>query len=342
MPTNSESTEKLKQYSPYPFMAGFAAGGSIAAITFPIEGFKKWRQTPPDLRQKFRLYRGFPVFFLNIAPTTAIQFGVQAAAEDKEKSKQAFRLTPKVIGECFSSGAIGALSATVVEGCIAQQQLFKGNLYQTIKGMILTNPLRPWRSYPMIAIRDGIFTTWMFGISKRVQTELEPEYGKGVSITAAAVIGIPGALISHPVDTIASRMQQVSSFRDKGVRSPKAYAQFVEQWVAAEKERVVKLHNSDPTLFKKVETQAEGMRNYSKDIMPLLSCEKRPAYEAIVRHVIRDGIGKLWAGATARCFLFPFYMIALPKLYDTIIQYMPQNTQSSDSDINMPSVPGLR
>ena len=187
--------------------SGFAAGTFISNASFPLEGVKKLAQAGIDRRaHQVPLYRGSAIFAANIIPTTTIQFTMHSAL--KKIIKEESPVYQKFISD-LSCGAAGALVGTVVENTIIRQQQMSCGPKHAILDMFKYGLSRPWKSYGLIAMRDSIFTAWMFCINDRIKQAAQDRYGDHALLPAAILSGTMGALLSHPFDTMATRMQRV-------------------------------------------------------------------------------------------------------------------------------------
>ena len=188
------------------FFAGSMAGLFIAYTTFPLEAMKKLRQVGIK-RAEYGVpfYRGSAVFAGNIIPTTALQFGINNllspwAGNDAPKYQQ--------FAVAMASGIGGAVTATFVENTIIRQQVMRCGPIAAIQDMAAQSYLRPWKSFPLIAGRDAIFTAWMFIVAPTVRTHVDATYGSSYILPASIAIGVLGATLSHPFDTMATRLQK--------------------------------------------------------------------------------------------------------------------------------------
>lgn len=187
-------------------MSSTVAGIFTAYGSFPAESYKKYIQSSQTGR--FHPYRGSTIFAVNIIPTTAIQLTTDGylhtfMQKDAPHSHK--------IAASFYCGVQGAILATVVENCILHQQLHKLGPTSTMLKMIKHSPLRPWKSFSMIAMRDGIFTSYMLWAGKETE-----EYAKRImpaSYTPIAkfAVSILGTAISQPFDVIGTHMQKTDN-----------------------------------------------------------------------------------------------------------------------------------
>ncbi len=188
------------------FVSSVAAGTTIAYTFFPAEAYKKYLQNIKQgvTPKKFYPYRGSLIFAVNIVPTTTIQVTTDGYIQ---KYLQADASVPQKIAGSFYCGVQGALFATVVENCILKQQNEEIKPLEALRRMARVSPLRPWKSYSMIATRDGIFTAYMLGISKETE-KFSKQFNSNYAYYALNFgIGVLGTALSHPFDSIATHMQ---------------------------------------------------------------------------------------------------------------------------------------
>jgi hypothetical protein len=69
-----------------------------------------------------------------------------------------------------------------------------------------------WRSFPLIAGRDAIFTAFMFGAQPMVQP-LAAAWGEHGDIALNLPLAVVGAALSHPLDTVATQLQMAHERR---------------------------------------------------------------------------------------------------------------------------------
>lgn len=205
------------------FKQNFYSGLSVSLVLFPFEAMKKLLQVSgfkfllTDAREslkkfmnlsrtyKFEAFRGCPIFCLNIIPTTFIQLLSNDLLEPhvpKGPNEQYWRYAKDM-----GCGMFGATFATIVEGCITRQTMLQCNFLKALRTIASQGIFKLWTSYPLIAMRDGIFTSFLFGIKPRFN---EATKGRDpVSTLALSIcLNTSGAVISHPFDTIATNKQK--------------------------------------------------------------------------------------------------------------------------------------
>lgn len=190
--------------------SSIVAGMTVSYTTFPLEGLKKHLASGIS-HQDFKLWRGSLVFALNIVPTTTIQLMTDRFLKRFVNENSS---TPLRLLQSAYCGFQGAFFATFVENCIARQQVLKSGLSFAIKDMFQQGYLRPWKSFPLIATRDSIFTLFMLLINPEVKQYCAAVYPGNTyaSYLMTFMVGFIGAFLSHPFDTMGTRMQRTHEF----------------------------------------------------------------------------------------------------------------------------------
>lgn len=198
--------------------SNLAAGVVVAYGTFPLEGLKKhiqqlkepvnlYKLTDLKYMQKtfegFQFYRGSSIFAANIVPATAIQLTV-----DDMVKQYAQPNTMTYNGLALLPGVLGSFTGVVVENCVARQQVMKCGPSEAMADMFAQGYLRPWKSLPLIATRDGIFTACMFSANDELAGLAEDHFGIYASYAVRLMVSALGAGLSHPFDTLATQMQR--------------------------------------------------------------------------------------------------------------------------------------
>jgi len=156
-------------------------------------------------------YRGLPVAVCSIAPVTCIQFvannvalrrfGAESTASDSQ------RLAAGVL-----SGFASALAQSPMQLVEINQQNHGFSMVATARRVVEAHGFRGlYAGYPMTAIREGIFVTSYMAaaplLRKRLQ-ERHPHLSEGMAVAASAIVaGGVGAALSHPADTLKTRLQ---------------------------------------------------------------------------------------------------------------------------------------
>ena len=182
-------------------------GAAVSASLFPLEAYKKWRQSlGQTLAIKPKPWRGMPIFASNIVPTTAIQLladhHIRPLVPPDSPAADLFA--------SLTCGMLGATFAVIVENTVARQQKMESGAIAAFKDMIRAGGIRRMlKSYPLIAARDGLFTICLFTVNPaltRWAKHAFPDRSVSPFVTCAP-LAVTGALLTHPFDTLATRMQ---------------------------------------------------------------------------------------------------------------------------------------
>ena len=184
-------------------VTGSAAGVAIAYSTFPAEALKKRWET--NQTTHFKYYRGSLLFAANIVPTTAIQWTTDGVV--RQYLPENAHWLQQLAASAFC-GVTGAITATPVENSVVRQQVLEVGAVPVIKDMLQQGMLRPWKTYPLIATRDGIFTMFMMSILPALDAYTKTNnYSEWSQWGANAMGSSVGAALSHPFDAVASNIQ---------------------------------------------------------------------------------------------------------------------------------------
>lgn len=210
--SNSTGIMKLlKNDTSKEFLCNTAASTVLAYSFFPFEAYKKHLQA--KIKTPFIPYRGSFVFACNFVPTSVIHLTASRFFHDLNPVNPSEKY--KFITD-IACGVLGATTATFVESCITRQQVMESTLSVALKDMFKQGLLRPWKSYPLIATRDGIFTACMFSADKMVNAitnqfftpDALGSYQKHQILAAKFIVSAFGAGLSHPFDTVATNKQK--------------------------------------------------------------------------------------------------------------------------------------
>ncbi len=213
--SNAPATENSHSHIFRNMFNAMLAGSSVAYTTFPLEARKKWKQSGQV--EKFHWFRGANVFAANIVPTTTIHFLTDRFL--KEFLPINATITQNIAASILC-GITGATTATFVENTIMRQQVMKNGPIGAIKDMLNINFYRPWKTFSYIAARDGIFTFSMFWAMPEASKWCKQNAPNYELVTPFA-ISFLGASLSHPIDTIATRLQ-MSHLKESGLKNAKA------------------------------------------------------------------------------------------------------------------------
>lgn len=180
-------------------------GVSVSVLLFPFEAQKKWRQALQAQQQggpmvRPKLTRGMTIFAANIVPTTWLQLTVWDQIDARCP-------TMPTTAKAVLSGAGGAVTATVVENVVVRQQAMTCGPRAAVADMVRQRGARGLlKSYPLIAVRDCIFTVCLFDFTRRT-AHLQRDAGFVGQAAMNVPLAVVGAGLSHPFDTVATLMQ---------------------------------------------------------------------------------------------------------------------------------------
>lgn len=205
------------------FISGSLAGAMVAIPGSLAETAKKMRQRKEVIFTETvkklikngelikaavasKLFYGVPLFIMHVAPATAIQLTTDAAFREYLPSPDSFSTS---IPRSFYCGVQGSIVATIVERTIVQQQVAGVKTLPALKQIFGKGFSHPWRTMPLISVRDGIYAMFLFNLNPfaaKFGEEKCGTVGKFAGVTLSSVIG---ATISHPCDTLATYIQDL-------------------------------------------------------------------------------------------------------------------------------------
>ena len=207
----SEQTVSNHQYINV-LIAGGVSGFTGAFTTFFFAAGKKRRQSGqafPSIselgprkwvRETFRGSIGNSVL---LTPTAVIQ-----QLSDQYWKQQGSANPSNQIAATLFSGAVGGVASTVVENMLLQQQIKKASASQALISLYEQSPTRIFRGMQMIMLREAIFGwCYLSGVVQAGNYAAE-HYGARYRMPVQILVGMMGALVSHPFDTTATTMQQ--------------------------------------------------------------------------------------------------------------------------------------
>ncbi|CAM6091843.1 unnamed protein product [Calypogeia fissa] len=158
------------------------------------------------------LYRGVGVNATSIAPIIAIQFGFNSFLQRRLTNNPTALQTVAIAG---AAGMVSSLCSGPAELLMIQQQ--KSGLSFPRQAHAVASKhgwLSIFRGLSPTAVREGIFTACYLGMKPIVQEELMLWPGHSLenrpnltSFLAASTSGLLAAVVTHPFDTIKTRMQ---------------------------------------------------------------------------------------------------------------------------------------
>lgn len=203
---------------------GAAVGSMEQALMRPTVYWKaELQQNRLELKKAVNpryCYRGLPVAVASIAPITGIQF---AATHLSMKGLQVIRGATSALQESSTSdrdailcgvfaGATSAIVQSPFQMIEINQQRQGGNVITMARRILASHGIIGlYRGVSMTACREGIFCASYMGISpfvkKRLQEE-RPDLSDTAALAASSIFaGCLGASLSHPADTIKTRLQ---------------------------------------------------------------------------------------------------------------------------------------
>jgi hypothetical protein len=198
---------------------GTVAGTAEICINSPLIYFKNTLQQPgaiisPNPKD---WYRGFGMNCAAMGPTTAMQTGINAGLEGVIPGAD---MGSKIM-RAFIAGALSATVNAPVELAIIHQQKNKTGAMETVKTLLAHGGKRViTRGWVPTGIREGAFTTGYLvafplveeaiknGLNNSVNIAMGTHATNGIAyVGAGAITGLTVAGITHPCDTIKTRMQ---------------------------------------------------------------------------------------------------------------------------------------
>jgi len=163
-------------------------------------------------------YRGLPVAVASIAPVTAVQFAAANFCLDairRTKGGAALGSEPTEM-ERFASSAFAGLASASVQSPFqlveVNQQNNGGTMASCTRKVLATHGVSGlYRGGSMTFVREGIFCSSYMAMAPYVKRRILarfPDLPDNAAMAAAAIIsGSTGAVLSHPADTIKTRLQ---------------------------------------------------------------------------------------------------------------------------------------
>lgn len=161
-------------------------------------------------------YRGLPIAVASIAPVTCVQFlanslflrGMGAVSGcDAASATDSQRFVAGLF-----SGFASAAAQSPMQLVEINQQNFGSGMAATVRRIVSCHGLAGlYTAYPMTAIREGIFVTSYMAVAPLLRREIQqrnPAMSEGVAMAASAILaGGVGAAMSHPADTLKTKLQ---------------------------------------------------------------------------------------------------------------------------------------
>jgi hypothetical protein len=162
-------------------------------------------------------YRGLAVAVASIAPITAVQF---SSSHVYGKAIRRHRGTasdaPLSDVDAMTTGIAAGMTSSLVQSPFqlveVNQQRSGGNMFSTARQVIAAHGVTGlFRGQTMTAVREGIFCCSYAAVApilKRKILEKRPDLPEGQALAAASIAsGSFGAFLSHPFDTLKTRLQ---------------------------------------------------------------------------------------------------------------------------------------
>jgi len=160
-------------------------------------------------------YRGLPLAIASIAPITCIQFGANSLFSSTMKAAKGGNSELNDAERLLSAVMAGAASALVQ--CPSQlvevnQSNHGSSMLATARRVVSQNGLLGlYRGYTMGATREGIFCSSYMAINPMVKSELQKQdleiSDNTATLISSVFSGTLGAALSHPADTLKTRLQ---------------------------------------------------------------------------------------------------------------------------------------
>ncbi|KAL3684991.1 hypothetical protein R1sor_003013 [Riccia sorocarpa] len=156
------------------------------------------------------LYRGLFVNAGSIAPVSAIQFGVNAFLEGKLSNEPTSLQKGMIAG---AAGMVSGFASSPAELVMIQQQRTGLSIMKQIQTVSKKyGPLAFFRGLPPTVVREGFFTAAYLGANPMLQEKFHAaERFKSqptmATVLAAVLSGSISTFVTHPFDTVKTRMQ---------------------------------------------------------------------------------------------------------------------------------------
>lgn len=162
-------------------------------------------------------YRGLGVAVASIAPITAVQFASThvysgAIRQRMGLAEGATLSDTQTMGVGIMAGVTSSVVQSPFQLVEVNQQRFGGNMFSMVRTVVAQQGvIALFRGQTMTAVREGIFTCSYAAVApilKRRIREQRPEMSEGQALAGASIAaGSLGAFVSHPFDTLKTRLQ---------------------------------------------------------------------------------------------------------------------------------------
>ncbi len=187
-------------------VVGSLTGISEVTVNQPLVGIKNALQQSQSIEPK-RLYRGYFVNALSMAPITAIQISANSIFQKLLSNDKDLSIKDKILS-AFLAGAISSLVSSPSELIMIKQQNYGKNFCQTLKNLLKEKKIKSLtKGIVPTAFRDGGFSTGYLALSQITSKELEKVIGHQNELLGGILAGILSAIVTQPFDTIKTQMQ---------------------------------------------------------------------------------------------------------------------------------------
>jgi len=207
--------------------AGLSSGSLSALVMFPTEGLKKRSQSnQPKIGFKLSdlktfsisnikiLYTGCVGFVLSVGPTTLVQTLTYNFLNKTNIFGEKSPFVP------FISGGIGAICSSLVEHLVLTQQ-YRRNEGKPVgpigayKILHQKGVFKPFTGFLPLVFRESIFGGLALNVADAFARNVSERFGSHFYFPSQILIGILGALLTHPADTVATNLQKNLKFGQK-------------------------------------------------------------------------------------------------------------------------------
>lgn len=203
---------------------GAAAGVCEIGIQQPTIAIKNAIQTGRSIPwSPSELYRGVTINMLSIAPITGTQFTVNNILTAQFISSHTHQLT-SIQQILFSSvaGGVSGLISGPAELILIQQQQTGYTLLQQLQYITTHHSNALYRRGLISAVtRDGLFTCGYLGLTPVLQSYITKSPYSSTNNTVNNIVGsllagISIGILSHPIDTIKTKIQSTLVYQHNG------------------------------------------------------------------------------------------------------------------------------
>lgn len=212
---------------------GTVAAGVECTVSHPLTTIKYRLQLGDKLQQinfnpRF-LYTGFGLNIASMAPTTALQFGINGVFNNMLPEHPT-----KPMASAFGAGVCSAVASSPIELLVLhllneeRRRIAAGSITQKLgAGQVLQALVTYGNGHRILmrgmqskALRDGGFSAGLLWGNQEIKDYLQRAAVDGVaaSLGATTVTGFGVVIITHPFDTISTVMQESCNVTSDGPR----------------------------------------------------------------------------------------------------------------------------